>query len=88
MSADPVHLRNATGEPRVGPWDEQPPLTWRRVVTYDGLPNPPIVVCEHGHASPLHPDHQIADDGTVTPSILNTGCGWHVYAVLDGWKGP
>lgn len=37
--------------------------------------------------------HQVAPDGTVTPSIFHdsaaggTYCGWHVWGILEGWHG-
>jgi hypothetical protein len=34
-------------------------------------------------------DHQVADDGTVTPSLVcpedEGGCGWHDTVRLDSW---
>lgn len=29
--------------------------------------------------------HEVAPDGTVTPSIL-CDCGWHVWGKLEGWN--
>ena len=38
----------------------------------------------------LHPDHSIADDGTVTASMYHNpdkgGCGWHVFGRLLDWN--
>lgn len=33
-------------------------------------------------------DHQVAQDGRITPSIWHDipDCGWHVYGRLDGWE--
>jgi hypothetical protein len=35
-------------------------------------------------------DHDIADDGTVTPSVVcpRERCDWHVMVVLVGWGTP
>lgn len=35
-------------------------------------------------------DHEIADDGTVTPSLVcqNEGCGFHENVQLSGWEPP
>jgi hypothetical protein len=32
--------------------------------------------------------HEIAADGTVSPSVWHDvpGCGWHVFARLEGWE--
>jgi hypothetical protein len=34
-------------------------------------------------------DHDIAKDGTVTPSVVcpNGNCAFHDYVRLDGWEG-
>jgi hypothetical protein len=31
-------------------------------------------------------DHAIADDGTVTPSVVCPRCDWHHNLKLEGWK--
>jgi hypothetical protein len=42
-----------------------------------------------GELLSLHPDHTIADDGTVTASMFHNpdrgGCGWHVFGRLLDW---
>jgi hypothetical protein len=30
--------------------------------------------------------HTVAADGTISPSVVCPGCGWHVMAKLDGWQ--
>lgn len=49
-----------------------------------------IVRCNCGAALLL--DHEIAADGTVTPSLWHSevqgACGWHVVGRLDGWTPP
>lgn len=30
-------------------------------------------------------DHDIADDGKVSPSLGCPFCGWHVFIRLEGW---
>lgn len=44
-----------------------------------------MVQCPNGHG--LHLPHAIDARGMVTPSIACPipGCGWHVFARLDGW---
>lgn len=44
------------------------------------------VCCPAGHTGLL--DHDVAADGTVTPSLVcpGDGCTWHVNARLEGWK--
>lgn len=41
--------------------------------------------CGHGMALSKH---EIAADGTVTPSVVcpYVGCGWHVFIRLEGWN--
>lgn len=46
------------------------------------------VACPECHeAAGLH-DHDIADDGTVSPSVVcpHPGCSWHVWIKLKDWK--
>jgi hypothetical protein len=40
----------------------------------------------HGHVGSLT-DHQITDDGTVSPSVVcsHYGCDFHEWIILDGW---
>lgn len=49
-----------------------------------------LLRCPHGHFATLSMSkHQIAADGTITPSIYFKGiCGedeWHVWGRLEGW---
>ena len=52
-----------------------------------------IVRCHGGHDATLRrlggggEGHAIADDGTVTPSIVcpHEGCDWHVFGALEDW---
>lgn len=59
--------------------DNITPLTWHRS-TFDGVPTV-YLVCECGRRIPLSTSHEIADDGTVTPSVWHDaadgGCGYH-----------
>jgi hypothetical protein len=45
-----------------------------------------IVVCPKcGHWARLN--HEIAEDGTVTPSLICPyACGWHDWVKLEGWR--
>lgn len=44
--------------------------------------------CPSGHVGRL--DHEIATDGTVSPSVMcmNPGCDFHDYVTLDEWTEP
>lgn len=76
-----VILKRAEPESR---WDAAP-LTWWPG-TSDGK-RTAIVACVNGHAMSIS-SHAIAADGTVSPSLVCPidGCGWHVFARLDGWE--
>lgn len=42
--------------------------------------------CTNGHIGTLM-DHQITNDGTVSPSVVcpKDGCGYHEWIKLEGW---
>ncbi len=44
------------------------------------------IMCPNNHYATLM-DHAIADDGTVTPSVVCfvDGCGFHEFIKLEGW---
>lgn len=68
--------------PEMGITLKQPKGTWKK--RGDGLIS---VVCpDCGEGAFL--DHTVADDGTVTPSLVCsvTGCKFHEFVKLDGWK--
>lgn len=53
-----------------------------------------VLICPRGHRAVLrtaivqkNEDHQIADDGTVTPSVqcFEGGCDFHETLVLEDW---
>ena len=46
-----------------------------------------IVKCGNGHVASLAL-HEIALDGTVTPSLdcPEDGCNWHHHVVLESWE--
>ena len=77
-----VHLREASRHEG----GDETPLTWRLLPRAQG--NSATAVCAGGHTVTLA-GHQIALDGTVTPSVLCSapGCGWHEYVQLIGWVG-
>lgn len=54
--------------------------TWRRSDVPDNI----LVKCPRGHIGVL--DHDIDDDGTVTPSVQCPSCEWHEMIRLDGWR--
>lgn len=50
-----------------------------------------VVCCGNGHHADITDKWKIADDGSVTPSILCHGnargsCGWHEFVRLEGWS--
>mgnify|MGYP001576936534 CR=1 FL=1 len=61
------------------------PLTWHPVLLDSRLTAE--LACNHGHSGLLS-DHDIAEDGTVSPSVVCTspGCGFHESVKLDGWE--
>lgn len=63
------------------------PLTWYRA-TLDGVPTV-YLVCQCGRRVPLSTSHEIADDGTVNPSVWHDradgGCGFHEMIRLDSY---
>lgn len=75
------------------------PLTWRRVKRGGGqradgslipeLPDTASVVCSRSHDG-LIDEHEIAADGTVTPSVVcnQDGCDFHEHIRLIGWDYP
>lgn len=51
-----------------------------------------VVCCPHGHLSTLrhlsrNEGHQIAPDGTVSPSVVcpHDGCDFHEFVRLENW---
>jgi hypothetical protein len=58
--------------------DDIPHPRWRE---WEGVV---IVSCPEGHTARLN--HNVASDGSVTPSLLCPYCGWHVWGRLDGWE--
>ena len=56
---------------------------WR--LLRDGERRSATLVCPNGHRAAL--DHDIAADGTVSPSVVcpEDGCDWHVHVRLVGW---
>ena len=73
--------------------------TWWPDTWGDGEGYTVSVKCPNGHISALfsrrdgNPDsthHVIADDGTVSPSVVcpRDGCDFHEFIVLDDWAVP
>lgn len=78
-----VDLAKATAF--TGPEGRCPPLTWTPLT-------PPhrwaLLSCANGHECCLSDSlHQVAPDGTVTPSAVCpvAGCGWHEWIRLIGF---
>lgn len=63
------------------------PNTWAKHVYQSGHVEV-ITRCANGHIGSLG-NHTIADDGTVTPSVVcqKPGCNYHEFIQLEGWKG-
>jgi hypothetical protein len=66
-------------------WSEHKGLGWRPV-KHDDIPTA-MLQCSNGHRALLS-THQIAADGTVTPSAVcpYEGCNFHEWIRLAGWE--
>lgn len=64
---------------------QHPPGTWRGGTLY-GKRTAQLACPLCGLRASLS-GHQIADDGTVTPSVVcpHAPCTFHEFIVLDGW---
>jgi hypothetical protein len=61
-----------------------PKGTYRRLGRYQSSEHTAIIACaDCGEESIL--DHDIAPDGTITPSVECPACKWHVHGRLIGW---
>lgn len=60
---------------------------YRPTVDKDGVRSAVIGCPKCGLMGHLKGSHQIADDGTVSPSVVCTteGCGFHEFIRLEGW---
>lgn len=63
----------------------QPPNSWWINTLSDGRIQV-LTRCANGHIGSLD-DHTIADDGTVSPSVVcqKPGCNFHEFIRLDEW---
>lgn len=61
------------------------PGTWSKAKMVDGQPTA-LACCVNGHIASLS-GHDIAADGTVTPSLVcpEDGCIFHEFVQLDNW---
>lgn len=71
------------------------PGTWRAWVHGPTQARGAVVICPQcthgmslGGESPFGSRHTIAEDGTVSPSLVcpHEGCSWHVFVRLIGWS--
>jgi hypothetical protein len=66
------------------------PFTWRDYIDPAGkvLDCSPVIVDPKGHYLSIH-KHSIAQDGTVSPSVVCPveGCGFHEFIKLEEWIG-
>ena len=71
------------GHPRLDPGMEN--LSWVEIMGANG--KTAYLKCPNGHAAGLW-DHEVADDGTVSPSVgcPEDGCNFHEFVKLIGWK--
>ena len=72
-----VIQKDPTGKARD---DAEPKPAWGRYST-----GAVWIRCQCGDVLSL--DHDIAADGTVSPSLWHDspGCGWHIHGKLEGW---
>lgn len=77
-----IELARSTGDMR----EPDLPLTWSAVRIGSGERWTAVAVCANGHAA-LMDDHEIAEDGTITPSVRcpTEGCDWDAMVRLIGW---
>lgn len=70
---------------RVGDRSAPGPWWWPLVFTEDG--KSATIKCPQCNNVYVLTEHIIHDDGSVKPSIVcpTVGCGWHVFARLEGW---
>lgn len=64
------------------------PGTWKGLTLSEGGRSASFTCPKCGQLAVLI-DHDIADDGEVSPSVVcpNDGCTFHEYVRLDGWRG-
>jgi len=67
-------------------WTPDKP-SWRGLRLADGTRSASVACAQCGLSSTLT-GHEIAADGTVTPSLQcpHKGCSWHVHVQLAGWE--
>lgn len=63
------------------------PNTWA-IYRYQSGRVQVVTRCGNGHIGSLD-DHKIAEDGTVSPSVVcqRAGCEYHEFIRLEGWEG-
>lgn len=62
------------------------PNTWAKHIYQSGRVQV-VTRCSNGHIGSLD-DHEIASDGTVSPSVVcqREGCNFHEFIKLEGWN--
>lgn len=65
---------------------DNPRLTWFMLDDTDTGEEEAFMSCSNGHVASFD-DHDISEDGTVTPSVQCPveGCDFHKYVRLQGW---
>ena len=66
------------------PYEENQTLTWNYIYLTELKIMSATVICSNGHWAGIE-RHKIADDGTVTPSVVCTRCDFHEMIKLVGW---
>ncbi len=62
------------------------PCTWNYLVDRTNEQISASIVCPNGHYG-IITDHKIADDGTVSPSVVCSvpSCNFHDHVILKSW---
>lgn len=74
--------------PKKEPYDENDPLNGQGRLTWRPFGQNVMFVCPNGHDGLLwNPDHTVAEDGTVSPSVVcpYDGCDFHEFVRLLDW---
>lgn len=82
MATDPILILRARSSGDAA-YDDRP--RWRPL--RDGARWSATLTCGLCGRPATLVDHEIADDGTVSPSVEcpHDGCRWHVFVKLNGW---
>lgn len=62
------------------------PASWSYVILGLNGPSSAMIVCPNCHIMGTISDHNISEDGTVTPSVICPECDFHDMIKLLEWK--